>query len=64
MRKVERGEEHDTTLIKFLPMLVMLLNLACMNFVHTESCLRFQSLWGCTTLLLAMAVVLQSHLDY
>ena len=30
----------------FLLTLVVLLNLAGTNFVHTDSCLRFQRLWG------------------
>ena len=50
MRKEERGEECDTTThlikIQILPMLDVSLNLACMNFVPTESYSRFQSLWG------------------
>ena len=50
MRKEGRGEECDTTThlikIQFLPMLVMLLNLASMNFVRTDSYSRSQSHWG------------------
>ena len=49
MRKEERGEEHDTTThlikIQILLMLYRRITLACI-FVPTESCSRFQSLWG------------------
>ena len=41
MRKEGRGEECDTTMH-----LIVLLKLACMNFVHTDSYSRSQSLWG------------------
>ena len=50
MRKEGRGEERNTTMhlikIQILPMPVVLLTLACMNFVCTGSYSRFHSLWG------------------
>ena len=49
MRKGERGEEHNMTMhfikIQILSMLVKLLNLACMNSVRTDRCLRSESHW-------------------
>ena len=65
MRKEGRGEECDTTThlikIQFLPMLVVLLNLASMNFVRTDSYRDPRATGACTILLLV--AVLQSHLD-
>ena len=44
MRKEERGEEYEMTIHSiFSP---ALLNLVCMTFVRTDSCLRYLSLWG------------------
>lgn len=44
--KRREREERDTTVhlikIQILPMLVVLLDLASMIFVHTDSCSRFQ----------------------
>ena len=60
MKKEGRGEEHDTTTqIQIFTHASCVINLACMNFICTDSFQDPRASWACTILLLA--VVLQSY---